>query len=121
MTVKEMFLNDQYITVSGDGYDREGGFYLKDQQLSQDYPNLSSMLRYGSLCNHASLQVKKGKYIVDGDPTDGALLVAARKIGLLHRSNDNYKIIRSEERRVGKECRYLCDVVEYMKNKSKNM
>jgi len=94
MTVKEIFLNDQYITVSGDGYDREGEFYLKDQHLSQDHPNLSSMLRYGSLCNHASLQVKKGKYIVDGDPTDGALLVAARKIGLLHRSNDNYKIIK---------------------------
>src|SRR5690625_5572686 len=94
MTVKEMFLNDQYITVSGDGYDREGGFYLKDQQLSQDYPNLESMLHYGSLCNHASLQVKKGKYIVDGDPTDGALLVAARKIGLMHQNNANYKMIK---------------------------
>lgn len=94
MTVKEIFLNDRYITVSGDGYDREGEFYLKDQQLGRDYPNLESMLLYGNLCNHASLKVKKGKYIVDGDPTDGALLIAARKIGLMHMVHDQYKIVQ---------------------------
>src|SRR5690625_784785 len=46
------------------------------------------------LCNHSTLQVKKGKYYVDGDPTDGALLVAARKIGLLHVENEKYKVIK---------------------------
>ena len=34
------------------------------------------------LCNHADLMVKDDEYILDGDPTEGALLVAAMKAGL---------------------------------------
>src|SRR5699024_12731071 len=52
------------------------------------------MLLYGMLCNHASLQMKKGKHIIDGDPTDGTLLVAARKLGLTHMVGDKYRIIK---------------------------
>src|SRR5690625_2828946 len=94
MTVKEMFLNGKQLDVTGDGYDIKGEFILNHHKLDRDYPNLESMLLYGMLCNHATLQVKKGKYFVDGDPTDGALLVAARKIGLLHLENEKYKTIK---------------------------
>lgn len=34
------------------------------------------------LCNHAALIEEKGKYHVDGDPTEGALLVSGMKAGL---------------------------------------
>src|SRR5699024_464496 len=53
-----------------------------------------SILLYGMLCNHASLLVQRGKYVVDGDPTDGALLIAARKLGLTEVLKENYKIIK---------------------------
>src|SRR5699024_1000795 len=53
-----------------------------------------SMLLYGILCNNASLYVKKGKYHVEGDPTDGALIVAARKIGLTAMVGENYRIVK---------------------------
>ena len=82
MTVKEIYLNDEHLFVSGDGYDVNGEFFLNKDKVDHNHPNLESMLLYGMLCNHASLQVKKGKYFVDGDPTDGALLVAARKVNL---------------------------------------
>ncbi|WP_010096739.1 calcium-translocating P-type ATPase, SERCA-type [Ornithinibacillus scapharcae] len=94
MTVKEIFLNGDTISVTGDGFDVEGNFLLGKKKLSSDHPNLEKMLLYGQLCNHAELQVKKGKYYVDGDPTDGALVVAARKIGLNHLSGDNYTIVK---------------------------
>lgn len=94
MTVKEMYVNGESITVTGDGYDIEGSFLLGNKKLTDEYPNLEKMLLYGQLCNNAELQVKKGKYMVDGDPTDGALLVAARKIGLNHLSRDNFHIVK---------------------------
>lgn len=94
MTVKEIYINHNYVNVTGDGYNIEGDFLLENQSIDRDYPNIESMLLYGMLCNDAVLQVKQGKYIVDGDPTDGALLIAARKMGLFHMINDNYKIIK---------------------------
>lgn len=94
MTVKEMYINHDYIKVTGDGYHVDGNFLLENQLIDQDYPNIKSMLLYGMLCNDAILQVKQGKYIVDGDPTDGALLITARKMGLFHMINDDYKVIK---------------------------
>ncbi|WP_121614932.1 calcium-translocating P-type ATPase, SERCA-type [Virgibacillus halodenitrificans] len=94
MTVKELFLNGKQLYVSGDGYDIRGEFYLSDTKLDEKYPNLQEMLMYGMLCNNANLQVKKGKYLVDGDPTDGALLVVARKLGLTAVIEENYRIVK---------------------------
>lgn len=94
MTVKELFLNGKHIYVSGDGYDIHGDFFLNNKKVETDYPNLRKMLLYGTLCNNSSLMVKKGKYFIDGDPTDGALLVAARKIGLKPIDEEKFKIIK---------------------------
>ncbi|MFD2133068.1 cation-translocating P-type ATPase [Pseudogracilibacillus auburnensis] len=94
MTVKEMFLNNQNIFVTGEGYATTGEFYANDQKINNTFPNLESMLLYGLLCNEASLLVKKGKYMIDGDPTDGALLIAARKMGLSHVVKDQFKMIK---------------------------
>ncbi|MGM8364194.1 calcium-translocating P-type ATPase, SERCA-type [Virgibacillus sp. W0181] len=94
MTVKEIYLNGKNIHVTGEGYTTQGEFYLNNKSLNKSYPNLETMLLYGELCNHASLQVKKGKYSVDGDPTDGALLVASRKIGFTHAIKQQFKIIK---------------------------
>ncbi|AIF43815.1 calcium-translocating P-type ATPase, SERCA-type [Virgibacillus sp. SK37] len=94
MTVKELFLNGEQLYVSGDGYDIRGDFYHSDTKLDTNYPNLQEMLMYGMLCNNANLQVKKGKYLVDGDPTDGALLVVARKLGLTAALEENYRIVK---------------------------
>ncbi|GAB3067729.1 cation-translocating P-type ATPase [Virgibacillus ainsalahensis] len=94
MTVKEVYINEEHLYVTGDGYDIRGDYFLNDKKANDHFPNLESMLLYGMLCNNASLRVKKGKYFIDGDPTDGALLVAARKIGLTASKGENYRIIK---------------------------
>ncbi|RDW17894.1 calcium-translocating P-type ATPase, SERCA-type [Oceanobacillus chungangensis] len=94
MTVKEIYLNGKHLYVTGDGYDIRGDFFINKTKVEQDYPNLGSMLFYGMLCNNAILQTKKGKYSIDGDPTDGALLVAARKLGFTDADKSKYQIIK---------------------------
>ena len=40
------------------------------------------VFRIGLLCNESNLYEKDGVYRVDGDPTEGALIVSALKAGL---------------------------------------
>src|SRR5699024_229559 len=94
MTVKEIFLNKKTLYVTGDGYDVTGDFFLENDRLSREYANLESLLLYGLLCNNAQLMIKKGRYPVDGDPTEGALLVSVRKLGLRHYIHGKYKILK---------------------------
>ncbi|ASK63553.1 calcium-translocating P-type ATPase, SERCA-type [Virgibacillus phasianinus] len=94
MTVKEVYLNDTRLDVTGDGYDLLGDFYSNNNRVDNQFPNLKSMLLYGMICNHASILVKKGKNFINGDPTDGALLVAARKLGLNQSDSEPYRIIK---------------------------
>src|SRR5690625_3662189 len=65
MTVKQLYLNGQFLSVTGDGYDILGDFLDKKRKVDNDFPNLEKMLLYGMICNHANLLVKKGKYMID--------------------------------------------------------
>ena len=94
MTVKELYVNDQHITVTGDGNKANGDFLHNNTRIDTRFPNLEAMGLYGAICNEATLYIKKGKYIVDGDPTDGALLIAARKLGISHQIKDQYRILK---------------------------
>ena len=39
--------------------------------------SLYQLLTFGSLCNNANIIQKKKAYVLDGDPTEGALVAAA--------------------------------------------
>jgi Ca2+-transporting ATPase len=75
MTVKKIYVDGQVISVSGEGYEPVGQFSEKTQTLLE-------MLKIGALNNNADLEKVKGQYEVVGDPTEGALLVSARKARL---------------------------------------
>lgn len=94
MTVRELFLNGEYLKVTGDGYDIKGNILLDNKKTDYTYPNLQTMLLYGMLCNNASLNIRKGKYIVEGDPTDGALIVAARKLGITAMDGEKFQVVK---------------------------
>ncbi|MDM5216533.1 calcium-translocating P-type ATPase, SERCA-type [Bacillus velezensis] len=86
MTVTHMWSGGKTFKVSGIGYEPEGVFTRDEREIKpKDEKILEQMLVFGALCNTSEIALKDGHYVLDGDPTEGALLTAARKGGY---SND---------------------------------
>ncbi|MEM5797718.1 MAG: calcium-translocating P-type ATPase, SERCA-type [Candidatus Aenigmatarchaeota archaeon] len=82
MTVKKIFVNNQEIDVGGSGFEPVGEFSIKGKTIDPKKNNeLVTALTISALCNNAVL-TKENKWQIIGDPTEGALLVAAQKAGL---------------------------------------
>lgn len=84
MTVKKIWVSNKKITVEGDGYEPKGGFLFGSKPyLPEDDSTLIKVLRCGLLCNNAVLQKNESdRWQMLGDPTEGALVVSAKKAGL---------------------------------------
>ncbi|MBW1916586.1 MAG: cation-translocating P-type ATPase [Deltaproteobacteria bacterium] len=86
MTVRQLYLDDTQIEVTGSGYLPQGEFLASGQPINRDnWPTLNLAARISLLCNDAVLKETNGIWSVWGDPTEGALLVLARKAGLDYR------------------------------------
>jgi P-type Ca2+ transporter type 2C len=81
MTVREVFAGGQPLTVSGVGYEPVGTFQSADGQVAIG-PATLEMLRAGALASDAKLHRDDERWQIVGDPTEGALVVAAAKAGL---------------------------------------
>ncbi len=90
MTVTNVAVDGEFLDITGTGYSLEGQF-LRDSievNLAEEYPGILTALWIGALNNDAILETdyddagKKTTRMV-GDPTEGALLVAAAKAGAL--------------------------------------
>lgn len=78
MTVKKIYVDRSTYAVSGYGYAPAGEIILAEgDPTSKDA--LKQILKAGVLCNNALLENKGKKWSIQGDPTEGALIVAARK------------------------------------------
>ncbi|HKZ83683.1 MAG TPA: HAD-IC family P-type ATPase [Anaerolineae bacterium] len=83
MTVRELWLGERAVQVTGAGYEPHGEFWQDGQRLDpRGDEHLRLMLRAGLLCSNAALQEEDGGWDVVGDPTEGALVVAAAKAGV---------------------------------------
>ncbi|MCM3489640.1 calcium-translocating P-type ATPase, SERCA-type [Alkalihalophilus marmarensis] len=92
MTVTRLWSGGKLWEVSGNGYEPSGAFRLAGVEVLPERERaLQQLLSYGAICNNASLMtrsIKQGmlrkertEYVLDGDPTEGALVVAAMKAG----------------------------------------
>ena len=85
MTVRAIFTADTLIDVGGSGYAPEGEFTIAGAPL-EDEPHVrdavEQTLRAAALANDAALTNDSGRWRVQGDPTEGALIVAAAKFGM---------------------------------------
>ncbi len=86
MTVRYVYAGGETFEVSGSGYEPRGSFYDKDRNEidASTRPALHECLHAGMLCNDSAIIEKDGAWSIAGDPTEGALLVAAEKAGLRH-------------------------------------
>jgi magnesium-transporting ATPase (P-type) len=81
LTVVTGQLGTRPFEVSGAGYGIEGAIRSDGESLIEDTPALVRLTRCASLCNDATLVQEDGEYLVDGDPTELALLVLTNKAG----------------------------------------
>lgn len=89
MTVVSIYTDDKFTSVTGEGYRPEGEFVSDDLKVSpKENSNLELTLKISALCNDAKLEKSgieegpKTSWRIIGDPTEGALVVAAAKAGL---------------------------------------
>jgi Ca2+-transporting ATPase len=83
MTVRRIYCDDRTVEVTGSGYEPRGEFLLNSDPIDpQDDTALSLLLRIAALCNNSHLENEGGQWRVAGDPTEGALVVAAYKAEL---------------------------------------
>ncbi|MEW6165381.1 MAG: HAD-IC family P-type ATPase [Pseudomonadota bacterium] len=81
MTVRALWAGGLLLEVGGHGYAPEGDFRLDGEKVSPG-ETAQEVLLAGLLCNEAGLFHAEGQWRISGDPTEAALLVAARKAGL---------------------------------------
>ena len=84
MTVQEIHAGGETFAVSGAGYAHSGRITaVGGAPVDTPAAALLETLRCGLLCNDSLLVEKEGRLVVQGDPTEGALIAAASKGGLL--------------------------------------
>lgn len=82
MTARKIFVSGRMIEVTGSGYNPEGEFYYQGKPVTDDH-DLIELLRGAALVSDARLIQVDGRSDIKGDPTEGALIVAAAKAGLM--------------------------------------
>jgi len=90
MCVKRLWVNGKDIEVTGRGYAPQGDFIRSGNVLSREAlkkDGVEELLQAASLCNNTHLIVPlqkgaSGGWSISGDPTEGALIVAAEKAGI---------------------------------------
>ncbi len=87
MTVTRVWVDGAQVALTGTGYKPEGEFLVSGQKVNiKDYPGIGTALWVGALNNDARLESSENEegekvYRIAGDPTEGAIVVAAAKAG----------------------------------------
>jgi Ca2+-transporting ATPase len=89
MTVREIW-TFRRVEVTGSGYDPEGQFIVDGRPIDPREDDIALLLRIVVLSNNAEVESANGGWRVLGDPTEGALIVAAKKAGLLEEVKESY-------------------------------
>jgi len=82
MTVRKIWAAGDLISVTGAGYEPVGRFLHQAREVAP-LPPAMTLLRAAALASDAAvLRTEEGRWRIQGDPTEGALVVAAIKAGL---------------------------------------
>ena len=79
MTVEALFDGNYEYQVTGTGYESSGDILKNGKKIEKPHDGLRNVLRIGVMCNESVLYKKNGSTLVNGDPTEGALIIAAKK------------------------------------------
>lgn len=96
MTVRKIFAGGKIVEVTGAGYEPVGELRGAGKINVEENEPIRKLLLGGLLCNDSVLENAEGKWIIKGDPTEGALVVAAVKAGF-HETKVRMENSRVEE------------------------
>lgn len=83
MTIRKIYTNGKIISLTGTGYSPFGDFFINEEKLDPtSEQELIELLKAGSLCGDTLLKKEAGSWSIIGDPTEGAIVVAAAKAGI---------------------------------------
>ncbi|AFY46453.1 P-type ATPase, translocating [Nostoc sp. PCC 7524] len=83
MVVQSVYTNDKRFRVTGEGYAPVGEFQLAGATIDlEDHPEITALSVACAICNDSVLQKEKGEWAILGDPTEGALVTLAGKVGI---------------------------------------
>lgn len=94
MTIQQTMTASGKAAVSGVGYAPQGQIHHQDQPMTCGPVHSENvlLLRGGSLAGNAALaQQEDGTWVIQGDPTEGAFLVAERKLDAPARSIERFE------------------------------
>lgn len=107
MTVTQIYANNELIHLTGRGYETSGIF--KTIASKYDSSRLKKLMETAILCNNSQLKTKTG------DPTELALLVAAKK------ANIKTEFVRMKEIPFDSEHKYMATIDMYKNKKQLHM
>jgi Ca2+-transporting ATPase len=94
MTVKQVYIYDHFIEVTGVGYNVRGGISYSGINKK----DLLLFVRCAVLCNDAKIELQQDNIIkMSEDPTEVALLILAKKVGILDDERDSNLFPRLRE------------------------
>jgi len=83
MNVRAILVSGRSYEVRGDGFDPTGEILGGGGRVRlEDHPDLRELLVCAVLCNDASLRREGDRWTIDGDATEGALVVVAARAGM---------------------------------------
>jgi len=83
MTIQTVVTDAGLYEVEGVGYNPHGAFLFNNKEITVESDSvLAELTRASVLCNDANLYTQSGEWLLQGDPTEGALLTLGVKAGL---------------------------------------
>lgn len=83
MTVKLIYDGEHTYEITGSGYEPVGEILRDGMHIeSKEKKALLHVLRIGLLCNESDIYQENHQYKIEGDPTEGALIISSMKAGL---------------------------------------
>ena len=83
MTVRRVFAAGELLEVTGSGFEPRGAFLRDGSPLPEPPPPVAELLCAGALASDARIAPGDGGWRARGDPTEGALVAAALKGGIV--------------------------------------
>lgn len=83
MLVKKIFFSDGfYVDIKGNGYSPDGKvFHGKKNVTKKKLSNYNNFFKACVLCNNSETYLENGSWILNGEPTEGAILTVAKSSG----------------------------------------